>query len=42
MVKMFWDLTGGFFVFRGGYHAPTVAEQEELEAPETHLTKGDL
>jgi hypothetical protein len=28
---MFWNLTGGIFVFRGGYHAPTAAEQHELE-----------
>ena len=31
LVQMFWNLTGGVFVFRGGYHAPTTKEQEELE-----------
>lgn len=31
IVQMFWNLTGGVFVFRGGYHAPTSKEQEELE-----------
>lgn len=32
LVQMFWNLTGGVFVFRGGYHAPTTEEQKELEA----------
>jgi uncharacterized membrane protein YbhN (UPF0104 family) len=31
LVAILWNLTGGIFVFRGGYHAPTAAEQEELE-----------
>jgi uncharacterized membrane protein YbhN (UPF0104 family) len=31
LVQMFWNLTGGVFVFRGGYHAPSTKEQEELE-----------
>jgi len=31
LVQMFWNLTGGVFVFRGGYHAPSTREQEELE-----------
>jgi hypothetical protein len=34
LVQMFWNLTGGVFVFRGGYHAPTTKEQEELEQDE--------
>lgn len=34
VVQMVWNLTGGFFVLRGGYHAPTATEQEELEQPE--------
>ena len=31
VVQMLWNLTGGFFVMRGGYHAPTVQERQELE-----------
>ena len=27
-----WNLVAGLFVLRGGYHAPTAAEQHELEA----------
>jgi hypothetical protein len=29
--QMFWNLLAGLFVLRGGYHAPTEQEQEELE-----------
>ena len=32
MVQIIWNLTGGIFVLRGGYHAPTDAEQQTLEA----------
>jgi uncharacterized membrane protein YbhN (UPF0104 family) len=32
LVQMFWNLVAGLFVLRGGYHAPTAAEQHELEA----------
>lgn len=32
VVQMLWNLTGGFFVIRGGYHAPTEREQEALAA----------
>lgn len=31
MVQIIWNLTGGVFVFRGGYHQPSEAEQQELE-----------
>lgn len=31
IVQILWNLTGGVFVLRGGYHAPTSTEQEELE-----------
>ena len=34
IVQMAWNLTGGIFVFRGGYHAPTTKEQAELETDE--------
>src|SRR4029079_1401317 len=30
LVQILWNLTGGFFVLRGGYHAPTQKEQETL------------
>ena len=29
--QMFWNLLAGIFVLRGGYHAPSEQEQEELE-----------
>jgi hypothetical protein len=32
LVQIFWNLTGGIFVFRGGYHAPTESEQASLES----------
>lgn len=31
VVQILWNLTGGIFVLRGGYHAPTASEQKELE-----------
>jgi hypothetical protein len=31
LVQIVWNLVGGVFVFRGGYHAPTEAETESLE-----------
>lgn len=30
MVQMLWNLTGGIYVFKGGYHQPTEAEQREM------------
>jgi uncharacterized membrane protein YbhN (UPF0104 family) len=32
MVQILWNLTGGVFVFRGGYHAPTDEEQHALDS----------
>jgi uncharacterized protein (TIRG00374 family) len=32
LVQIFWNLCGGLFVLRGGYHAPTEKEQESLES----------
>jgi hypothetical protein len=32
LLAMFWNLVAGLFVLRGGYHAPTVKEQEDLES----------
>jgi uncharacterized protein (TIRG00374 family) len=37
VVQVLWNLVGGLFVLRGGYHAPTVAEQHELEVDEEKL-----
>lgn len=31
LLAMFWNLVAGIFVLRGGYHSPTVKEQEEME-----------
>ena len=31
LVQMLWNLAAGFFVLRGGYHAPTEKETDELE-----------
>lgn len=31
LVSIFWNLLAGIFVLRGGFHAPTAAEQHELE-----------
>jgi uncharacterized membrane protein YbhN (UPF0104 family) len=30
-VQILWNLSGGFLVLRGGYHAPTSAEQHQLQ-----------
>jgi uncharacterized protein (TIRG00374 family) len=32
LTQMFWNLTGGYFVVRGGFHAPTKSEKEQVEA----------
>jgi len=31
LVQIFWNLSGGLFVLKGGYHAPTDDEKRELE-----------
>jgi len=31
LVQIIWNLTGGLFVLRGGFHAPTENETKELE-----------
>lgn len=31
LVQIFWNLTGGVFVLRGDYHAPTDTERESLD-----------
>jgi uncharacterized protein (TIRG00374 family) len=40
MVQILWNLTGGLFVLRGGYHAPTEREQREMEAVGEEGAKG--
>jgi uncharacterized protein (TIRG00374 family) len=38
LVGIFWNLMGGLFVLRGGYHAPTTKEQAELQdAPPSEM-----
>jgi uncharacterized membrane protein YbhN (UPF0104 family) len=32
LVQMLWNLTGGILVLRGGYHAPSRQERQELES----------
>jgi glycosyltransferase 2 family protein len=31
LTQIFWNLTGFFFVVRGGFHAPTQSEQKQVE-----------
>jgi uncharacterized membrane protein YbhN (UPF0104 family) len=37
LVQIFWNLTGGVFVIRGGYHAPTVTEQKQSEVEDEEV-----
>jgi hypothetical protein len=32
LVQVLWNLAGGVFVLRGGYHAPTTVESRQVEA----------
>jgi len=45
IAQMLWNLVAGIFVLRGGYHAPTESEQEEMEQdddePDAHGTEGN-
>ncbi len=34
VVQILWNLSGGIFVLRGGYHAPSQKEQAEMEEEE--------
>jgi uncharacterized protein (TIRG00374 family) len=34
VVQILWNLSGGIFVLRGGYHAPSESEQKEMEKDE--------
>jgi hypothetical protein len=31
MVQILWNLTGGIFVLRGGFHAPSDDEKKDLD-----------
>ena len=37
VVQILWNLTGGIFVLRGGYHAPTESEQLEMQRETTQV-----
>jgi glycosyltransferase 2 family protein len=39
MVQIFWNLSGGIFVFKGGYHAPTEEEQNSMGEDEAATAK---
>ncbi|MDQ3440180.1 MAG: flippase-like domain-containing protein [Planctomycetota bacterium] len=39
IVQIAWNLTGGIFVLRGGYHAPTAKEQAEQEEQDEENSK---
>jgi hypothetical protein len=41
VVQILWNLTGGIFVLRGGFHAPTEAEKHELEEDDDEDTRGE-
>jgi len=38
LTQIFWNLSGGFFVLRGGYHSPTPLEQRQMEAEDQDET----
>jgi uncharacterized protein (TIRG00374 family) len=40
LVQMLWNLAAGIFVLRGGYHAPTAKETDELEHNEGSAVAG--
>ncbi|HSV14348.1 MAG TPA: lysylphosphatidylglycerol synthase transmembrane domain-containing protein [Tepidisphaeraceae bacterium] len=41
LLAMFWNLVAGLFVLRGGYHSPTVKEQEEMESDDSSAAASD-
>lgn len=41
LVQIFWNLTGGIFVIRGGYHAPTETESASIENTDDFPPSGD-
>jgi uncharacterized membrane protein YbhN (UPF0104 family) len=40
VVQILWNLTGGIFVLKGGFHAPTSAERHALEADTGRTPEG--
>ena len=42
LVQILWNLTGGIFVLRGGFHTPTQDEQKSLEIDEPDVNKSEL
>lgn len=40
LTAIFWNLLAGLFVLRGGYHAPSEAEQHEMEVDEPEAAGG--
>jgi uncharacterized membrane protein YbhN (UPF0104 family) len=41
LTQIFWNLTGFFFVVRGGFHAPTKNEQQQVELEDEDRKAGD-
>jgi hypothetical protein len=43
LTQIFWNLTGGFFVLRGGFHSPSKTEQNqvEMEDEDQHSSTGN-
>jgi hypothetical protein len=42
LVAVFWNLTGGLFVLRGGYHAPTDAERQQMDPDDDAATSNSI
>jgi uncharacterized protein (TIRG00374 family) len=41
LTQIFWNLAGGVFVVRGGFHQPTQTEQKEVEDDDEGLDEGE-
>jgi hypothetical protein len=41
LTQIFWNLAGGVFVVRGGFHQPTQSEQKEVEDEDEDLEGGE-
>jgi uncharacterized protein (TIRG00374 family) len=42
LVQILWNLTGGLFVLRGGFHVPTAGEQKTLQEDETSVVRSEV
>jgi glycosyltransferase 2 family protein len=42
LTQIFWNLTGGIFVLRGGYHKPSQIEQKQAEEEEEEEEKSEV